>query len=181
MVTYTTLTPFTFAVKMDNTSQFFSNCSNLSSDDTITINLTFCVTGGVCCFISIIITSLLVIYRAYKSVLQRLFFYMMMTTVMRELSLAASIEHQFKYKSQEEVCTWIGFFYNWSGIIKFVHTVGIMAYLFFLVRYVAKGETAPRLLQTKSRRVVAEILYVFLSFFSPLVTLQCRFSLTTTD
>ena len=87
----------------------------------------------------------------------------MMTTIVRELSLTASIEHQFKYKGQEEACTWIAFFYNWSGIIKFVHTVGIMTYLFFLVRYVAKGETTPTLLHTKFRRVTAEILYVLVT------------------
>ena len=149
---------------MDNSSQFFSNCSDLSIKDIVTINLAFCITGGVCCCVTISITLLLVICRAYKSVLQRLFLYVMLTTIMRELFLAASIEHQFKYKRQEQVCTWIGFFYNWAGIIKFVHTVGIMTYLFFLVRYVAKGEKAPRLLQTKSRRVVAEILYVLITF-----------------
>ena len=47
-------------------------------------------------------------------------------------------------------------------MINFVHTVGIMMYLLFLVRYVAKGEKAPRL-QTKSWRVVAEVLYVLIS------------------
>ena len=82
---------------------------------------------------------------------------------MRELLFAASIEHQFKYKGQEQVCILIAYVHNWSGMINFVHTVGIMTYLFFLVRYVAKGETAPQLLQSKSRRVVAEVLYVLIS------------------
>ena len=149
--------------KMDNTSQFFSNCSDLSVKDVVAINLTVCVIGGICSFISILITLVLVIYKAYKSVLQRLFLYVMVATIVRELFLTASIEHRFKYKGQAEVCTYIAFVYNWAGIIKFVHTVGIMTYLFFLVRYVAKGETAPRLLQTKSRRVVAEVLYVLIS------------------
>ena len=148
---------------MDNTSQFFSNCSDLSTKDIVTINFAFCVTGGACGLISILITLVLVICRAYKSVLQRLFLYVMVTTIVRELFLAASIEHHFKYKGQEQVCTYIAFIYNWAGILKFVHTVGIMTYLFFLVRYVAKGETAPRLLQTKSRKVVAELLYILIS------------------
>ena len=81
--------------------------------------------------------------------LQRLFLYVMLTTTVRELLLTASIEHQFKYKGQEQVCSWIAFFYNSSGIMNLVHTVGIMIYLFFFVRYVAKGETTPSLLQTK--------------------------------
>ena len=150
---------------MDNTSQFISNCSDLSIKDIAAINLAYSITAGACGFVSILIFIMLIIYSAYKSVLQRLFLYVMMTTILRELSLAASIEHQFKYKGQEQVCTLIAYVHTWAGIIKFVHTVGIMIYLFFLVRYVAKGEKSPRLLQTKSRRVVAEILYVLLSFF----------------
>ena len=149
---------------MDNTSQFFSNCSDLSTEDIATVNLAFCISGGACGLISILISLVLVFCRAYKSVLQRLFLYVMVTTIVRELFLAASIEHQFKYKGQEQVCTWIAFIHNWAGILKFVHTVGIMTYLFFLVRHVAKGEKTPKLLKTKSRRVVAEILYVLISF-----------------
>ena len=153
---------------MDNTSQFFSNCSDLSIKDIVTINLAFCVSGGACGLISILITLVLVICRAYKSVLQRLFLYVMVATIVRELFLTASIEHRFKYKGQEEVCTYIAFVYNWAGIIKFVHTVGIMTYLFFLVRYVAKGETAPGCLRTKFRRVVAELLYILISTLASL-------------
>lgn len=66
------------------------------------------------------------------------------------------------------MCTWITFIYNWSGIILFVHTVGIMVYLFIMVRNVAKGVTIPRLLQSKWRRVVIEILYVSLSALASL-------------
>ena len=145
---------------MDSSSQFFLNCSDLSINDLATINLTFCLTGGV---VSIFITLFLVIHRAYKSVLQRLFLYVMIAMIVRELLFAASIEHQFKYKGQEQVCILIAYVHNWSGMINFVHTVGIMIYLLILVRYVAKGETAPRLLQTKSRRMVAEVLYVLVS------------------
>ena len=71
---------------MDNTSQFFSNCSDLSVKDVVAINLTVCVIGGICSFISILITLVLVIYKAYKSVLQRLFLYVMVATIVRELS-----------------------------------------------------------------------------------------------
>ena len=148
---------------MDNTSEFLSNCSDLSIKDIAIMNLAYNITGGVCGFISVFITLLLVICKAYKSVLQRLFLYVMVAITVQELSLAASIEHKFKYKGQEQVCTWTAFVHYWSGMINFVHTVGIMMYLFFLVRYVAKGEKTPRLLQTKSRRVVAEVLYVLIS------------------
>lgn len=141
-------------------SQFFTNCSNLTADDLIAINLSFSGTGAVCCFISTIIFLLLLICRAYKTVLQRLFLYLMVATAMRELLIAASLEHHFKYHGQDKVCTWVAFLYNWTGILLFVFTVGILIYLFFLVQYVAKGNTVPHILQSKRRRVSLEILYI---------------------
>ena len=87
----------------------------------------------------------------------------MVSTAVRELFLAASIEHHFQYSGQETVCTWIAFIYNWTGIVLFVFTVGIMIYLFFLVQYVAKGNTVPIFLQSKCRRVTLEGSYIVLS------------------
>ena len=150
-------------------SQFFSNCSNLTTDDLITINLSFSGTGAVCCFVSLIVILFLLISKAYKSVLQRLFLYLMVATAIRELFLGASIEHHFKYPGQERVCTWIAFIYNWTGIVLFVFTVGIMIYLFFLVRYLAKGNTVPRFLQSRCRRILLEISYIVI----PLVLTFC--------
>lgn len=145
---------------MDVGSQFFTNCSNLTTDDLISINLSFSGTGAVCCFISFITVLLLIICKAYHSVLQRLFFYLMVATAIRELFLAASIEHHFEYSGQEKVCTWIAFIYNWTGLLVFVYTVGIMIYLFFLVRHLAKGNTIPRLLQSRCQRVTLETSYI---------------------
>ena len=148
---------------MNTGSQFFSNCSNLTTGDLVTINLAFSGTGAASCFIASLIVLLLFISKSYQSVLQRLFLYLMVTTSVRELFLAASIEHHFEYSGQETVCTWIAFIYNWTGIVLFVFTVGIMIYLFFLVQYVAKGNTVPQILQSKCRRVCLESFYIFLS------------------
>ncbi len=148
---------------MSEGSQFVTNCSNLTAEDLISINLSFSGSGAACCFISCIIVLLLLISRAYHSILQRLFLYLMVATALRELFLAASIEHHFEYPGQDTVCTWIAFIYNWTGILLFIFTVGIVIYLFFLVKYVAKGNTLPRFLQSKCRRVLLETLYVVLS------------------
>lgn len=143
----------------DDGSQFI-NYSNLTTDELISINLSFSVTGGVCCFLSSAVTLLLLISRSHNSVLQHLFLYLMGATALRELSIAASVEHHFKYPGQDNVCTWVAFFYNWTGIVLFVFTVGIMIYLFFFVKYLAKGNTVPQFLQSRYRRVSLEILYV---------------------
>ena len=148
-------------MKMGNDSQF-SNCSRLTTDELIFLNLSRGVTGAACCFISCVIILLLLICKTYQSVLQRLFFYLMVGTAVRELFFAASIEHQFQYSGQDKVCTWIGFIYNWTGILVFVFTMGIVGHLFFLVRFLAKGNTVPRFLQSRCRRVSLECSYVTL-------------------
>ena len=142
-------------------SQFITNCSNLSTEDLISINLSFSGTGAVCCLISSVIDLVLIICKAYQSVFQILFFYLMVATATRKLFLAASVEHHFEYTWKDKVCKWIAFIYSWTGIVVFVHTVGIMIYLFLLVRYLAKGNTIPQLLQSWCRRVTLETLYSF--------------------
>lgn len=87
----------------------------------------------------------------------------MIATAVREMFLAASLEHQFQYQGQETVCTWIAYLYNWTGILRFVYTVGVMVYLSILVWYLAKGNTMPQFLHSKFRRVSLEVLYVVLS------------------
>ena len=127
------------------------------------MNFAFSLSGAACFLFSSLIVMLLVVCKAYKSVLQRLFLYLMLATTVRELFLAASIEHHFKYEGQETVCSWIAFIHNWFGILLFVYTVGILIYLFFLVQYVAKGNTVPKLLQSKHRRIAFEFMYAVLS------------------
>ena len=150
-----------------NASQFSTNCSNLTKDQFLSLNLAYSTTGAACCILSCTITLLLLLSKSYHSVLQRLFLYLMIATTARELFLAASIEHQWEYPGQEQVCTWIAYLYNWLGILRFVFTMGIMIYLFFLVHHMAKGNTVLKLLQSKNRRLTVEVLYIVLS---PLLT-----------
>ena len=95
--------------------------------------------------------------------LQRIFLYLMVATSVRELFLAASIEHHFEYSGQETACTWIAFIYNLTRIVLFVFTIGIMIHPFCMIQYVAKGSTVPQFLQSKCCRVCLEGSYVVLS------------------
>ena len=63
-----------------------------------------------------------------------------------------------------KLCIWVAYLYNWTGIILSVYTIGMMVYLFYLVRCLAKGNTLspPRFLQSKQYRIILEIVYVFL-------------------
>ena len=140
------------------------NCSNLTTEELVTINLVFSTSGAACCFLSLLITLLLLFYKACDTLLKRQFLYLMVTTTLRELFLFASIEHHFQYTGQETVCTWVAYLYNWTGIVLSVFTIGMMVYLFYLVHCLAKGNTVspPRFLQSKWCRITLEITYVIL-------------------
>ena len=90
---------------MINHSQFSNSCSNFTTDELVSLNLAFSCSGAVCCFVSSVITLLLLISKSYHSVLQRLLLYLMVATALSELFLAASIEHHFPYSEQDKVCT----------------------------------------------------------------------------
>ena len=126
------------------------------------MNLAATTSGMISFVITTLILLLLLFFKDCRSVLQRLFFYLMVATNVNELGRSISIEHHFQYKGQEKVCLWIGFFYNWTGIIVFVFTVGIMIYLLCFINCLAKGNTIPRFLQPNCRRVALECMYVIL-------------------
>ena len=143
----------------------FSRCSNSSDVNLLEINLIFGVIGAVCCFFSTLIVVGLLYHKAYSTMLQRMFLYLMLAIVLREFFIAASLEHQVQYKKdlQQRVCRIIGFLWNWTGILVFVFTVGMKIYLFFLVKHIAKGNPIPKCLQTNCQRVVMESAFVILT------------------
>ena len=153
---------YCLSMKMEQDSQFLLKCSNLTERDLLSLNLAFSTTGLVSYLISTLILLLLLFYKAYHSVLQRLFLYLMVATNARELGVSASLEHYFHYKGQKEVCTWVAFFYNWAGMIVFVFTLGILIYLLCFVYRLAKGNTVPKILQSRCRRIALECIYVIL-------------------
>ena len=147
---------------MSNGSQF-GNCSSLTTDQLLSVNLAFSVSGGMCWFTLSLITLLLLLSKSYHTVLQRLLLYHMIATALDEFFIFASIEHQTEYTGQETVCTWIGFLFNWAIFLRVVTTIGIMVYLVALVWNLARGNTVPQFLQSKRRRVVLEVSYVVIS------------------
>ena len=169
---------------MEKDSQFSFNCSNLTQRDFLSINLAFSTASIVCLLISLLIILVLHFYfKAYESLLQRLILYLMVATTLRELFLAASIEHQFKYRGQDEICTWIAFGFNWFGIVIYVFTVGIMIYLLYLVYRLAKGNVmrVPKFLQSKHHKIILECLYIILTALLSFMYSWFHTSTTTTN
>ena len=148
---------------LEDNPQFANHCSSFTSDQLLSLNLCHGLNAAVCCLFSCVIILLLLISKSYRTVLQRMLLYLMIATVLSELTLAATIEHQYYYPQQDEVCFWVGYLSNWAAMLNAVFTIGVMIYLFFLVWYLAKGNTVPHFSQSRCQRVALEVAYLVLS------------------
>ena len=156
---------------MEETPQFSSmkNCTQFTSKELLSLNLSISITGGVCFYISLLVTLLLFYHNAYQSLLQRLFIYLMVATSLMELSLFSLIEHFFYYEGQEGMCIAVAFFNHWTVAMALVFTMGILIYMFYLVYRLSKGHTVTLTGASKSEgkrskcyRYFFECLYVIL-------------------
>ena len=135
--------PITIYAVMDEKPQFSSieNCTNFTATQLLSLNLSISITGGLCFLISSSIILLLFFNKAYSSLLQRLFLYLMLATALRHLSLFSLIEHYFYYAGQEEVCILVTYFNRWMVAMTLFFTIGMLLYLLYMVSHLAKGNT----------------------------------------
>ena len=151
---------------MEEGLQFLTveDCTNFTTGELLFLNLSISITGAVCFLITSLIVLVLIFYKAYHSLLQRLFLYLMLATSIRELALFSLIEHYFYYTRQDELCICVAFFNHWTVTMTLVFAMGIMVYLFYLVRHFAKGNalTVPTILWSKCHRITLECLYIIL-------------------
>lgn len=151
---------------MDEYPQFLpiENCTKFTGRELLSLNLSISISGGVCSLLSLFIILLLFVYKAYQSLLQRLFIYLMIATALREISLFTLIEHYFYYTGQDEMCVFVAYFNHWAVAMELVYTMGILIYMFYLVRHLSKGNALifPKFLESKYRRYLLESLYIIL-------------------
>ena len=146
-------------------SQFFLNCTNLSQNELESINVARGVSGFVCAMISIIMICLLLFYKSYKSVLQRLFLVFTVDTVILEILLGLQIEHRFKYQGQDQFCTALGFLIQWTGSMTYTYSLGIVIVLAVTVYQRIRGYSIS---ETVWKRI-AEFTIILVAFLTPLL------------
>ena len=120
-------------------SSQFQHCGALNDSQLKVLNLTMSVSGGVGTIITLIILAGLLYGRAYKTVLQRLFMYSVLATMVHEILHLAQIEEQFQYRHQDQVCMHLGFLCNWSGWVMYVFNLSIILYLVVVVYQQLRG------------------------------------------
>ena len=110
------------------------------------------------------ILSFLIYYKAYSSLFQRLYLYLIIATLLNEIVGIVSIEHHWLYPGQETVCEWVGLFLGWTYVLLFIFSYEIIFYLLYLVVSKIKGITLPQcgMACTKFCGVTVEAVYIVL-------------------
>ena len=118
-----------------SSSQFNLDCTNFTEGQLKSLNLTRSVTAAVCALLLLAISVLLISYghRAFSSRFQRLYFYLLIVTFLVELFISLSVERQFQYSGQDDVCVFLGFTTEWLSVAQMFYTFEIIIYLFCMV------------------------------------------------
>ena len=152
----------------------FANCTNITDQDVRNLALARGIAGLLCfvlCVVTLIIELVLACWmKNFRTILHRLFIYLTISTVAYLLVLSLHIEHYFEYPHQHDFCIAVGFLDQYTGSVQLCFTLGITAFLFYKTYTGCRGGI--RLLKCMENRycnLVLELLFVVLSFLTPLV------------
>ena len=112
---------------------FNMNCTDFTIGAWKSLNLLRGILTMLGAIIILAILSFLIYFKAYRSLLQRLYLYLIIATLLSEITGILSIEHQWQYKGQETVCVWIGLLTVWTYVQLFFFSYEIIFYLLYLV------------------------------------------------
>ncbi len=147
-------------------SQFY-NCSS-SSLSRSTINYICTVTSSICLTILLLLLVLLIFYRAYKTILQRLYLYFLIATVLNTLVYALNVELQLDI--DKRFCSWLGFLEIWSENLTQLLTFGLTVYLVAMTYRKLRGKDFK-----KNFRASWEVIYICGTILFPMVYLWVPF------
>ena len=142
--------------------QFNVNCTNLTIEQLKDVNLTRGVTAMVCAGLVLFILVFLVCHKAFSRTFQRLYIYLLIVTFLVEVFISLSIEHQFQYSGQKEICVFLGFATQWLSVIKMMYTFETIVYLLCLVVISIHEDCFHWLPQSKFCRRLTEVLLALL-------------------
>ena len=153
--------------EIDNST---SNCAQLPIDELLNIAITYTATGGVGVLVACTILLVLLYARAYKTTLQRLIIYSVLTVLFQDSCHFASImvyPHNANATHLEDStqCAWLGFISNWSGWTEYMFFLVIIFYLLGVVCVQVKGSVQKKWL--KVWKITFEVSLVLTCIFLP--------------
>lgn len=102
---------------------------------------------------------ILLIRREYRSVLERLFIYLLLATLGREAVLFSNIEQQFSKKKMDQVCSIIGALDLYTAVLVLIYVASMIIYLL--------GRVAG--IKQKFSKVALELGFLIITVLVPLI------------
>ena len=149
---------------MDQDFRKFANCSNITETNIRAMNW---IRVSIAASGFMIVTTIFIIVmvrREFKTVIERLFIYLLISTLMRQASLASMVEHQFKHQAMDEVCSLLGAMDLYTAFLVMFFAASSVVYL--LGRAV---QYKPFYQRSRDFTAYFEITFVFLAFVLPLL------------
>ena len=117
-------------------------CSDIT-EKTIEVMNWIRVTAALVEFLVVaILLAYVLIRREYKSVLERLFIYLLLSTLLREAVLLSNVEYQFGYKQNDQVCSILGALNLYTGALVIIIVASTIIYLLRRVAYQKSNSAA---------------------------------------
>ena len=151
----------------------FANCTTLTDQNVRDLALARGITGLLCfvlCVLTLIIELVLACWvRDLRTILNRLFIYLTISTVAYLFVLSLHIEHYFQYPHQHNFCIAVGFLDQYTGSVQLCFTLGVAVYLFYKTFSRCQGRIKlPPCMEKRYCNYWLELLFVVLSFLIPL-------------
>ena len=146
-----------------------SNCTNISLPQMEMIALVRGTTGLVCfafCAATFAFELVYILHVRKCSVLQRLFLYLTVSTMVLMVALSLNIEHYFRYKHQERVCIVVGLFQQYTGSVQLLFILGITLFLFCKLCGFFSSRLSS-IVTTKKSKYCLEISFCLISIMLP--------------
>ena len=143
-------------------SQFNLNCTNFNAGDLKVFNMLRSIVAIICAVITLAILLLLICHKEYSTLFKRLYLYLVIGTLLNEITVGLNIEHQWPYyKGQETVCFWLGFFSQLTFVLVFILSYEVVVHIFCIAM---KQFLSPKYKFLKSRyySVTLEAVYIAL-------------------
>jgi hypothetical protein len=138
-----------------------SNCNNITEAMIRAMNWTRVSIAAFGFLVVVTIFLIVMIRREVKTIIERMFIYLLVATLIRQAVLMAMMEHQFEYQSMDEVCSVL-------GALDLYTTFLVMFYAACSVIYLLGRAVEYQPFSQRSKNTV-EIVFVVSTFLLPLV------------
>ncbi len=151
----------------DNSSQFIycPNVSSLTIQQAKIANYVVTISAAACLAFMLVQLSLLLLYKAYKTALQRLFFHYAFSTSVYLMSTVLMIELQFNIS--KKICSWLAFIKEWWYLNANLLLLGLVVTL-TVTTYSKMRSKHSHLCRSRKLSLIFELLFTVLAFLLPL-------------